>query len=148
MTKQFGWPVVPAGQTQNRRIILWKTTFEPQGVYATVSHEPEFRALPNQLDAESAYLEALLKEVIDRMSCQTEESLSRVARFSISHAWQSGSGILTFDLRCTLIYRPHSGHGFRQVLSFKRCEEFFDGLRLVLEALAVRFGGIHDNIGG
>ena len=29
VTKQFGWPV-PAGQTENRRIILWKTTFEPR----------------------------------------------------------------------------------------------------------------------
>ena len=69
VTKQFGWPV-PPGQTENRRIILWKTTFEPQGVYATVYHEPEFRALPNQLDAESAYLEALLKEVIDRIPAE------------------------------------------------------------------------------
>jgi hypothetical protein len=28
VTSQIGWPV-PAGQTENRRIILWKTTFEP-----------------------------------------------------------------------------------------------------------------------
>ena len=69
VTKQFGWPV-PAGQTENRRIILWKTTFEPRGVYATVYHEPEFRALTNQLDAESAYLEALLKEVIDMIPAE------------------------------------------------------------------------------
>jgi len=69
VASQIGWPV-PAGQTENRRIILWKTTFEPRGVYATVYHETEFRALPNQLDAESAYLEALLKEVIDRIPAQ------------------------------------------------------------------------------
>jgi hypothetical protein len=69
VTNLIGWPV-PAGQTENRRIILWKTTFEPRGVYATVYHEPDFRALSNQLDAESAYLEALLKEVIDKIPAE------------------------------------------------------------------------------
>jgi hypothetical protein len=69
VTNQSGWPV-PAGQTENRRIILWKTTFEPRGVYATVYHEPDFRALSNQLDAEAAYMEALIKEVIDKIPAE------------------------------------------------------------------------------
>lgn len=69
ITSQIGWPV-PAGQTENRRIILWKTTFEPRGVYATVYHEPDFRALVNQLDAGTAYLEALIKQVIDKIPAE------------------------------------------------------------------------------
>ncbi len=66
VSSQIGWPV-PAGQTENRRIILWKTAFEPRGVYATVYHEPDFQALSNQLDAETAYLEAMIKEVVDKI---------------------------------------------------------------------------------
>lgn len=53
------------GETENRRLILWKTTFDPEGVYATVYHEREFRALSGHLGTEAADLEPLVREAIN-----------------------------------------------------------------------------------
>lgn len=52
-----------AGVSENRKIILWKTTFMQGNVYASAYHETEFRSLPKHLE-EGSELRALLKAAI------------------------------------------------------------------------------------
>jgi hypothetical protein len=67
---RLGWHGA-MGETENRRLILWKTTFDPEGVYATVYHEEEFRALSGHLGTEAADLEPLVKKAIDAIPPRT-----------------------------------------------------------------------------
>jgi hypothetical protein len=69
VASQFGWPV-PKGQTENRRIILWKTTFEQGGVYGSAYHEPDFRRFPNELDADAIELKQMVEEVIGKIPAE------------------------------------------------------------------------------
>ena len=55
-------------QTEDRRIILWKTTFIPHELVASTYHESEFRSLPNKLDSKAPELKELLQQVIRKLS--------------------------------------------------------------------------------
>ena len=56
-------------QTENRRIILWKTTFEPYELIGSAYHEIEFRSLAVKLDGQAPELKELLRRAIqDRKS--------------------------------------------------------------------------------
>jgi hypothetical protein len=65
----LGW-LVPKGQAENRRIILWKTAFNEGGIYGSAYHEPDFRTFPNQLDAEASEQKQMVKEVIDSIPAE------------------------------------------------------------------------------
>src|SRR5713101_2565817 len=69
------------------------------------------------------------------------------ATSATSHGTCAESGALTPDVSCSVKQRPQCGHGFRQAFCFEGCEEFFNGLRWILETSAMRFGGIDNNIG-
>ncbi len=69
VVSRLGWPV-PKGQTENRRIILWKTMFEQGGVYGSAYYEPEFRRFPNELDTDAIELKQLVEEVIGKIPAE------------------------------------------------------------------------------
>ena len=55
-------------RTEDRRIILWKTTFGSCEVIASAYHDREFKSLPKKLDGQAPELKRLLLEAIDRLS--------------------------------------------------------------------------------
>jgi hypothetical protein len=58
-------------QTENRRIILWKTTFEPHELIGSAYHEIEFRSLPAKLDGQAPELKELLQKAIQKLPTET-----------------------------------------------------------------------------
>lgn len=52
------------GETENRRIILWKTEFEPGKVFACGYSEQEFREIPSHLDGEGADIKTIVQDAI------------------------------------------------------------------------------------
>jgi|SRR5882757_9438082 len=57
--------------TEDRRIILWKTTFESGEVIASAYHDEEFRSSPSKLDGQAPELKALLQEAVRELSTDT-----------------------------------------------------------------------------
>jgi hypothetical protein len=64
----FFTSVMARSQTEDRRIILWKTTFAPCEVIGSAYHEREFRSLPNKLNDQAPELKELLQEAIKKLS--------------------------------------------------------------------------------
>jgi hypothetical protein len=58
-------------QTEDRRIILWKTTFGLGELIGSAYHEREFRSLPNKLDDQAPELKELLQEAIRKLFSET-----------------------------------------------------------------------------
>lgn len=52
---------------EDRRIILWKTTFETGYVVGSAYHEREFKSSPGKLDGQSPALKKLLLEAIQQL---------------------------------------------------------------------------------
>ncbi len=63
--------VMARSQTEDRRIILWKTTFSPSELVASAYHESEFKSLPNKLDGQALELKELLQQAIRKLSDET-----------------------------------------------------------------------------
>ena len=55
-------------RTEDRRIILWKTTFGSCEVIASAYHDGEFKSLPKKLDGQAPELKKPLLEAIERLS--------------------------------------------------------------------------------
>ena len=61
--------VLKTGDTrEDRRIILWKTTFETGYVVGSAYHDREFKSSPGKLDGQSPGLKKLLLEAIQKLS--------------------------------------------------------------------------------
>jgi hypothetical protein len=60
--------VMARSQTEDRRIILWKTTFGPGELIGSAYHEREFRSLPTKLADQAPELRELLQEAIRKLS--------------------------------------------------------------------------------
>ncbi len=54
-------------QTEDRRIILWKTTFESDPIVGSAYHDEEFKSLPGKLEGQSPKLQKLLLEAIQHL---------------------------------------------------------------------------------
>jgi hypothetical protein len=61
-------------QTEDRRIVFWKTTWESGEQHASAYHESEFRLLPEKLRDESPELKKLLQEANEKLPIETEPS--------------------------------------------------------------------------
>jgi hypothetical protein len=60
--------VLKTGDTrEDRRIILWKTTFETGYVVGSAYHDREFKSSPGKLDGQSPELKKLLLEAIQKL---------------------------------------------------------------------------------
>jgi hypothetical protein len=60
--------VLKTGDTrEDRRIILWKTTFETGYVVGSAYHDSEFKSSPGKLDGQSPELKKLLSEAIQKL---------------------------------------------------------------------------------
>jgi hypothetical protein len=60
--------VLKTGDTkEDRRIILWKTTFETGYVVGSAYHDREFKSSPGKLDGQSPELKKLLLEAIQQL---------------------------------------------------------------------------------
>ena len=60
--------VLKTGDTrEDRRIILWKTTFETGYVVGSAYHDREFKSSPGKLDGQSLELKNLLLEAIQQL---------------------------------------------------------------------------------
>jgi hypothetical protein len=51
-------------RTENRRIILWKTKFEPKGIFATSYLESDFKKVSNEFPSEEKELPQLVETAI------------------------------------------------------------------------------------
>jgi len=60
--------LMTGSRTEDRRIILWKTTFGSCEVIASAYHEREFKSLPKKLDGQAPELKKLLLEAIERLA--------------------------------------------------------------------------------
>jgi hypothetical protein len=60
-----------SSQTEDRRIILWKTAFGPGELIGSAYHEREFRSLPNKLDDKVPELKELLQGAIRKLFTET-----------------------------------------------------------------------------
>jgi hypothetical protein len=60
-----------SSQTEDRKIILWKTTFGPGELIGSAYHENEFKSLPNKLADQASELQGLLQEAIRKLSIET-----------------------------------------------------------------------------
>ena len=58
-------------QTEDRRIILWKTTFGPGELIGSAYYEGEFRSLPNKLGNQALELKGLLLDAIRKLAAET-----------------------------------------------------------------------------
>jgi hypothetical protein len=63
--------LVRGSQTESRRIILWRTTFEPHELIGSAYHEREFRSLPAKLDGQAPELKELLQKAIQKLPTET-----------------------------------------------------------------------------
>jgi hypothetical protein len=62
--------VTARSQTEDRRIILWKTTFRSCELIGSAYHEMEFRSLPDKLNDQAPELKELLQEAIGKLSTE------------------------------------------------------------------------------
>jgi hypothetical protein len=63
--------VKASSQTEDRRIILWKTAFGPGELIGSAYHEIEFSSLPAKLDGQVPELKELLQKAIQKLPTGT-----------------------------------------------------------------------------